>query len=503
MQKTRSYIYMVAFLLFVLAIWLLLAFIPTPEVVDQPRQDGVISYTLDDFNGRVYYLHDHWDSIPEQLYTPQELASEGMMEQLVHLDSADYQRYQYITHVLQIALPKGKTYSISMKTPDYAMRLYINGEEVDTVGLPTDSAQTNVPRVLERTYTFMPQTDVTTLVVHSSNYVHREGAYSPNFHIGLQQDIATLDNHSMLINFLLMGSLLTAFLYHLGLFALNRSRYRALVFSFCCLLLGLMSNKLSLLFFPDYNWFVLFRLEYLVHFATFAVLLLFLNLVFSGLLHRYVSYAYYGLAAIYMLLTLFLPTATISRLLVGFEAVSVGMIAYVLICLGLRLRERNVKTLLAFLGVFLVCLFGVNDILYSNDIIFIGRIAGQMFTTPIAMVFFVYCYTLVLSIENAETEQAMLLAQQQVREAEERYQNMLLQLEEEQRPHISFADFGLSARETDVAWLLLDGKTRIEISDMLGLSIGTVNTYCSRIYKKTGSNSVGELSRLMRTGQTE
>jgi DNA-binding CsgD family transcriptional regulator len=54
---------------------------------------------------------------------------------------------------------------------------------------------------------------------------------------------------------------------------------------------------------------------------------------------------------------------------------------------------------------------------------------------------------------------------------------------------------GLSKREADVVWLLIDGKSRKEVALLLDISQNTVNTYCRRIFDKTGSTSLAELTK--------
>lgn len=56
--------------------------------------------------------------------------------------------------------------------------------------------------------------------------------------------------------------------------------------------------------------------------------------------------------------------------------------------------------------------------------------------------------------------------------------------------------FGLSPRETDVARLLLAGRNRPYIKEALFISVGTVNSHISNIYRKTGVNSQQELISL-------
>ncbi|MBQ5973136.1 MAG: helix-turn-helix transcriptional regulator [Oscillospiraceae bacterium] len=59
-----------------------------------------------------------------------------------------------------------------------------------------------------------------------------------------------------------------------------------------------------------------------------------------------------------------------------------------------------------------------------------------------------------------------------------------------------FAPYGLTPRQREVARLLLEAKTRRQISGELGLSESTVKTHTSELYKKLGINSRAELFRL-------
>jgi DNA-binding NarL/FixJ family response regulator len=45
-------------------------------------------------------------------------------------------------------------------------------------------------------------------------------------------------------------------------------------------------------------------------------------------------------------------------------------------------------------------------------------------------------------------------------------------------------EFGLSAREVEVARLVFSGKSREEIANELGCSVGSVRTYIDRVFKK-------------------
>ncbi|MEM7381607.1 MAG: helix-turn-helix transcriptional regulator, partial [Bacteroidota bacterium] len=60
-----------------------------------------------------------------------------------------------------------------------------------------------------------------------------------------------------------------------------------------------------------------------------------------------------------------------------------------------------------------------------------------------------------------------------------------------------FQNYAISKREKEVALLLLEGKTYRQISDCLHISMPTVKTHASRIYRKCGVNNRSELTVLL------
>ncbi|MCR6643027.1 MAG: LuxR C-terminal-related transcriptional regulator [Sporocytophaga sp.] len=60
-----------------------------------------------------------------------------------------------------------------------------------------------------------------------------------------------------------------------------------------------------------------------------------------------------------------------------------------------------------------------------------------------------------------------------------------------------FENFALTKRERELSLLLLQGKSYQEISDELNISMPTVKTHASNIYKKCGVNSRHELTALI------
>ena len=494
LEKRKDLIYIIIFLALILLVWIGLSLLPQPGVTELSGS-GVCDLSSADFSDTVYVPNGYWTSYPEKLYTPEDFASGFVKEQPVPASMLDYGVIQYATHVMTLKLPAGETYGLALRTADYSMRLFVNGDELGNVGVPGHSRETTTPRVLEQVYAFLPETGTTTFVLQTANFVHREGAQPTRVAVGDYLVVQSRVTKDLFMAFLVMGALLSVSLFHLGIFMLNRSRRLSLIFSICCLLFFALSNKIVLLMFPDYNWFIAFRFEYLVHYAVFAGVLFFLDTLHPKLFHKAVTRSYYALVSIYSLLTIILDTTVFTRMLVGFEIASGLLVGYVLVMLTVNLKEKKIQNLLSFLGIAVISILGLNDILLHFDIRWLGYIGGQAFGAPFGMMTLTFFYTLVLSVENNQRDQMMEAARREIAEAEERYKE-LIKKQDAQTPRVALSDFKLSKRETDVALLLLSGKTRIEISDTLGISMGTVNTHCTRIYQKTGCQDVKDLLRL-------
>ena len=414
MRKNLFYISL--FFLLVLAAWIGFSFVPQPERIDLPTTHGSYDLTGYDFENTVYRTADHWESWPEKLYTPEDFA-DGLVPDPRFIERPEYKSIPYATHRLRLTLPAGKTYGISMLTSEYAMRIYIDGAEVDSVGTPGDTRESTEHRSLEKTYYFTPQSDTVEILVQTSNFVHdKGGAWPPQFTIGTEQNITQRNNASIAVSFLIVGCLLMAALYHFGLYCLNRRRKTVLIFSICCLLLAFLNKKLILLFWPEYIFDIGIRIEYVLHFLTFAVLVLFLEKLHPKLLHPVITRCYYLLAGLYILMTLILDTRIFTGLILYFEAASLLVIGYLFIRLAMSLKNGTLPNYLSFAGVLVIGLLGANDILYYRGVVLLPPVAGQFFMAPIGMVFFVFCYSLALSMEYAETERAMRDAQEKRRQ---------------------------------------------------------------------------------------
>ena len=408
--------YSIIFFTLVLALWIGFLFAPQPDMVELPTANGVYDLADYNFENAVYHISNRaWQSITHQLYTPKDLQSGNITETFRSLGQTEAMNTSHATHIIKLALPPDAYYGISMMTAEYAMRIFIDDSEIDSVGVPGTTRANTEHRTLERTYYFSPKSETTTILVQTANFVHKEGSGAPNFIIGTTENIVERNNIALSVSFLIVGCLIATFLHHIGLFLLNRNRKIELIFAACCLLLALMNKKLFLMFVPDYTFAVGIRLEYAILFFTCALFVLFLEALHPKLMNRYITRGYYLISGLY-LLTLILDIQIFTSVIVGFHIISVLMIGYIFGRLGMSLRAGKLENYLSFVGMLVLGSLTVNDILYHQNITIIPPINGHFFMTPIGMVFFVSCYSLAMSVRHAETEKAMLDAQENERQ---------------------------------------------------------------------------------------
>ena len=422
----RNVFYICAYFILILAIWFAFFLVPQPQTITLEK---IVDLSKYDFANTVYRLDDHWEMWPGIFYTPEDFAAGSVKALPLSSDELASEHMTYATYRRRLILPEGnQTYGIAMLTAEFSMRLYMNGAEVDCIGMPGETRAAAEHRALEKTYFFVPENGEMELIVQAANFVHNNGCQPPvNMTVGYAQNILEHQNASRMVSFLIIGSLLTSFLYHLGLFCLNRRRRITLLFALCCLLLAFMNKKLILAFWPDYAYGAGIRIEYVIHFLTFGFLVRFLEMLHPRLLPSRVAHGYYGFVVVY-LFTLFGDSLFFTAAIVGFEWVSLAMIFYLFVRLTMQLKERKLQNALSFIAVLMIGTLGANDVLYHQNIVLIPPINGQFFMAPLGMVFFVFCYSLVLSVQYEEMERNL---------ADAHEKKMLLESENVSLEHIN------------------------------------------------------------------
>jgi len=396
---------------------------PTAELAPAPRLQDEVAFDLQavfdlrsvDFINTIHVIENRdWDSWPERLYVPQDFEN-GIVGEARALIHDDFNNYQFFTHRVTLLLTPGITYGISMPSAEYAMRLFVDGEQAALIGLPGITREENIARTSNNVvHFFIPQNEKVDIIIQSSNFVHQFGGEPRTMHIGSVENIQQQQALTLMLIFLVAGSLLTSALYHLALVLMNRKRKVELIFSVCCFLGFMMAINPIPLFIPEYNWSIMFRVEYLVFYGTFGMIGYLFATIMPQYAHKWLMRIYYAICITLALTAVFLDTTVFTGFINFFYPIGMGMALYGVIHLGLVLKHGKVQNFLAFMGLLVIMIFTANDVIYHARIPFLIEMRGFLpawgvhFTAPIGIVFFVFCYALLLALRYAETEkQAM------------------------------------------------------------------------------------------------
>jgi len=426
-----------AFLAIVIFIWsALIIAMPMPELAPAPRlqNEALLDFresaldmqsTFDsqaifdlrhtDFTNTIHTINNRdWNSWPERLYTPEDFEN-GIVGEPQSLTHEAFSRYNFFTHRVTLLLTPGITYGISMPSTEYAMRLFVDGEQAALIGLPSTTREENIARTSNNVvHFFVPQDERVDIIIQSSNFVHQFGGEPRTMHIGSIENIQQQQTLASMLIFLVAGSLLTSALYHLALVLMNRKRKAEFIFAICCFLGFMMAINPIPLFISEYNWSIMFRVEYLVFYGTFGMIGYLFATIMPQYAHKWLMRIYYVVCITLALTAIFLDTTVFTGFINFFYPVGMGMAIYGVIHLTLVLKDGKVQNFLAFMGFIIIVIFTANDVIYHARIPFLIEMRGFLpswgvhFTAPIGIVFFVFCYALLLALRYADTErQAM------------------------------------------------------------------------------------------------
>ena len=397
-----------AFLLAVGAmIYFITTAVPVADNVNITAIDGAADLTMCDMTKHIAQLSG-WDSYPNRLYTPQDFVQDNTDPPVAFSDTHE-QTAQTGTHRLLLQLLEGETYGITFRSLDYATKVFIDGREVGGAGTVGDTAQTTTPRTDRLYYYITPQNNEVEIIVQYANFVHKEGGRPTQFSVSSAENIMRMTKKDIFSNSLIAGILFAAFLYHIGVFFLQRKRREFLYFALMCLLFALRINLLAAMYFPLYQWTVAIKAEYLVVFgAAISVALLFQRL-YPSKINKYVLRTSAGLLGAYVLLIIITPPMFFSAFIPFIQALCAVSLIYVLAMLSAKtIKSKRIEDILAFFGMLIFTLTALNDILALNNL---PNISENLM--PSGTVIFILSYMIILSAETAQKEREMLLARVQ------------------------------------------------------------------------------------------
>ncbi|MCB1323398.1 MAG: 7TM-DISM domain-containing protein, partial [Leptospiraceae bacterium] len=240
----------------------------------------------------------------------------------------------FATYHLRIILPPGEHHHLNLFMPYMrtAYTAYLNGREIARNGTIGRTKPEMHPQYTNRIVTAGSLSGTVDLVIHCSNFYHRQGGFYESIRLGTDRDVYLNRLLSALIDFALIGSILLMGLYHFSLFALRHTDRAALMFGLFCLTvcgyIFIVEDYWITLIFPDIDWNLLKKLEYMASILAAPAFAAFVQVLYPREVVRSVAIAYYVFCGVFALFNLFAPVRTFSAYIFIFQVVTlIGALA--------------------------------------------------------------------------------------------------------------------------------------------------------------------------------
>lgn len=424
--------------------------------------------------------------------------------ELVHLPETWRHRFGYGSYRLVISdLDPTQSYSFLMPYEATAYSFFVNSSLYYKNGQIGITRETSIPGYAPGLITIPPGSSTFELILHISNFHHRRGGPFQTIFMGKPDAIRELDFKEVLSDGALVITYITMSLYLFTLFVIRREKsilFLGLFFLFAGInnLLG-TPNVLIFKAFPHFPWFLYQKLCYYISYLLPVLLLLFAYFLYGIISSKAIKVFVSLYGAIVLFVTLTPPEifSLYNYLFQLFPLFVFGLILAVFIE-AVFLNFPGAKGVL--IGHIILCLILISSIFFSNNRISHNTYMPLAFLEyyrvdftqnfSISLNSFSYLLTLLLInlfslvffIKNPSLQK--LAGQISIIKEASITEEMITEWGKQ---------FQLSSRESQIAFWLIEGKTNQEISRGLFISMSTVKTHISRIFKKARVASRQEL----------
>ncbi|PKL19588.1 MAG: hypothetical protein CVV49_00695 [Spirochaetae bacterium HGW-Spirochaetae-5] len=377
---------------------------------------------------RNYALDGEWEFYWKKLYTPSDFSGGNRLDNPVFVQvpsiwndiehpMAPLPGNGYATYRLKVIV-SGSSPFIGLKILDAATayKLWVNGELLSENG--EVSAERGVPQYLPRTVFFHNPADkgsnkgTVDIVVQVSNFHHKKGGLWESIHLGPEVLIKAERERNTQLAFLVLGVILIMMLYHLGIFFLRPREKSALVFSILTMSMGMrsmvMGERYLAAWFPSINWEMYSKIEYLSSYGMIPLIVLFFYTVFPYEMKKKIMIPIISIALIIAALIISLPLKYYSEGKIFYDLFILLGGLLILAVLSIAVYRKRDGAIVAFIGMAVLYLTGINDILYNSQVI------NTMNTASYGLVFYILSQSYLLAhrftmaFETAETLSAEL-----------------------------------------------------------------------------------------------
>jgi len=316
----------------------------------------------------------------------------------------DFSNFGYATYRLEIIMPQTEEiFAFQLHDFYSAYEFYWNGELIASNGHVGKTKDESIPKWLPQTIPFRIKQDTNEVMILISNFDHSKGGLLIAPILGKAQ-VLTAEREKLIgIDLLLTGALIMGGLFFMGLFIFGRHNKAVLYFSLFCLvysyrIIGTGEYFLHSMF-PNLNWHLTVRLEYITLFLSPFFFMLFIQAVYPQEVKSLAANVLKGFSLVLTFITLFFSSSLFTYLILPFFLVLLLYILYgtwVFVLAAYRNREGSLYAVISIVIVFTVFVLQILNYLgylpHYPYLYFIGYILFFFFQSLILSYRFAYYF---------------------------------------------------------------------------------------------------------------
>ncbi|MCU0433063.1 MAG: adenylate/guanylate cyclase domain-containing protein [Bacteroidia bacterium] len=283
----------------------------------------------------------------------------------------------FATYVLNIQLADTLTLpALNILTVSNAFNLWINDRPVARCGKTGTTASESEPGYKPQVVFFHENSRQLRIILQVSNFAHCKGGFWLPIELADAPVVQLEREKRLLLEMFLFGSLFIMALYHFSLYWLRRKDPSTLYFGIMCAVISIRSmftgENLIHLAFPELNWYVARKIEYILTFCSAPVYVTFVWMLYREEWNKWVYRIITGFGVLLILFVLFTPSViytNTSYVFIGYAWLTSLYTIYVFIKAARRKKEGAI-VFLATSILFLLTI--VNDTLNQLELIYTG-----------------------------------------------------------------------------------------------------------------------------------
>ena len=293
-------------------------------------------------NDRTLRLSGFWEFYPNQLLTPDSVNT-SLEYSYIEVPSwwaeaNNGEAYvQYGTYRLRIVLSREDRHRrLALDMPDVycSYVLWIDGQKVGGNGLVGSTKDTTWPKWCPTTYPFEAMSDTVELVVQIANFYHHRTGIGKPLYLGDATLLLPQQRMSLVSGTILFVGLLCFALGALIVYFMVKNN--AIVFyALLCLawaFRGIFSNfYLAVQWFPELNWYVCVRVEYITLYLSMLFGTLLVGALFPRELNEIVKRFFIYASLCFTIFTLFVSPLVFTRFVQLYLGLSSALLIYLIV----------------------------------------------------------------------------------------------------------------------------------------------------------------------------